>query len=87
MKNMYIILCSIRPYVQFYHSYTSLQGMYNGNITAITTKLISSEIGIVTSEYEIMRQRCSHIMVYLKHKKDLEETQLSEEENGKHIEV
>lgn len=37
MKNIDIIICGIRPYIQFNNSYTSMQCIYDGNLTTIAT--------------------------------------------------
>lgn len=54
MENMYIILGGIRPNIQFNHSDTSLQGIYDGHIAAVAAQLVSSEIGVVAGKYEVM---------------------------------
>lgn len=66
MKNINIILCRIRPHIQFNYSYTSLQCFYDRNITTVTAELIPSKVGIVACVYEIMGQRGTHIVVHLK---------------------
>lgn len=66
MKNIHIIFLRIWPYIQLNHSHPFLQGSYDGNVAAVTIKLITSQIGIVASIYKVMRHRGSHIMMHLK---------------------
>lgn len=69
MENMNIVFFGIRPYIKFYHSHTSLKCVYDGDVAAIAVELIPDKVRIVTSKYEIMRQRSIHVMLYLKPRK------------------
>lgn len=71
MKNLHIIFRGVWPYIQFNNPHSSPQSLYDGDIAAVTTELIPSQIGIVTRKYEIMRQWCRHIMVHLEHNQRL----------------
>lgn len=55
MKNMDIIFGGIRPDIKLYYSYTSLQCLYDWDITAITAELVSGKVGVVAGVNEIMR--------------------------------
>jgi len=69
VKNINIVFVGIGPYIQFNDSNTFLQRINNRYLTTVTAQLITSQIRIMTSEYEIMRYRSIHVMMHLKHHK------------------
>ena len=65
MKNIHIVLWRIGPHIEFNDSNTSLQRLYNWDVTGVTIELVPSEVGIMPGEYEIVRERRWHVLVNL----------------------
>lgn len=65
MKNIDIVLWRIGPHIEFNDSNTSLQRLYNWDVTGVTIELVPSEVGIMPGEHEIVRERRWHVLVNL----------------------
>jgi hypothetical protein len=71
MENVNVIFRRIWPYVQFNYTNTYLQCLDDGSITAVTAELITSQIRVVSGVYEIVRQRCIHVLMDLENERYL----------------